>query len=354
MPRRPVYSDATRQAVTQDLRAGLAYREIAERNRVPYSYVAWLRRRAGLEPMDLQAAGRRGGRGGRPPAVEPRAPLDREQIRARYRDGGVTLRQLAEETGYSSETVRQVVLDIIVVRKAAARGKPPTKAARPSKRPPDDFTAEERAEIARARLTDRVAIRTLASRYRVSLASMTDYCRRLLQEGVPAQLTLLGRRRNPVARRVRSPVVPVATRRRIIRDHDSGTDRKTLAGRYHVSLTTISNIIATRDAVPADQRRVKGQRDRILTAEQKARVVELWQEGATPGDIAFRTGLPRLTVKPFVQKLKARGGWYSLAYVRSCARCSGLMAAARSHATMHQQCSADEMKARQRARPPTA
>jgi hypothetical protein len=81
-----------------------------------------------------------------------------------------------------------------------------------------------------------------------------------------------------------------------------------------------------------------GPAQKIVSAEDRADIVSLWLAGRTKSDIAFMTGVDYGQVKPFVQKLKARGGWYSLVYVIPCRRCGRPFVTPRSHAVMHPKC----------------
>jgi hypothetical protein len=77
-----------------------------------------------------------------------------------------------------------------------------------------------------------------------------------------------------------------------------------------------------------------------LRPEQHAAIVEVWHAGGDKAEIAKVLGLPYRAVKPFVQKLAARGGWYSLVYAVRCGRCGQVAVTRRRHARRHRACAA--------------
>jgi hypothetical protein len=118
--------------------------------------------------------------------------------------------------------------------------------------------------------------------------------------------------------------------------------------RVSTRIKPIVPVQAPKASVPAPKARprkaigrsspLNGPAPRIVSGEDRADIVSLWLAGHTKADIAFMTGVEYGQVKPFVQKLSARGGWYSLVYVRPCERCHRPFVTSRSHAAMHPLC----------------
>lgn len=268
----------------------------------------------------------------------------RGEIRAAYAAGGIAIRALGGMYGVSHETIRKVVVDLIRERKAerAARRPPPKTPRRRA------LSSAQVEEIHRARRIDRVPVRDLARRYGVSLTLVQTVTRTVPPR---APLTIVAEKRSGgKAMRTRTPGVPMTTRRKIIAEHDRGMLQKEIAVRFGVSVGTVSNVIRYRDRIPAPPRaRLAGHQARLLSPEQRAEATSLWLDGEPTARIASWLGARRELVKPFVQKLRARGGWYSLVYVRRCASCKFWLVTPRKHARFHTRCSTNLDAARRRA-----
>lgn len=75
-----------------------------------------------------------------------------------------------------------------------------------------------------------------------------------------------------------------------------------------------------------------------LTDEQHWWLVCLSAEGRSMVECAERLAMPYDLVKPFLQGVRRRGGWYCLVYCRPCVICGEPVVSRRAHGARHDAC----------------